>query len=94
MKFIASEALLTLCAEAEAAPAGRRDYSICLEDETSNPAADLAVEMHGYGHAFHCKCITKWFGWRSTGPMCQRDLSMYLDPIVQRFLSHFTRKDY
>ena len=41
LKFIASEALLTLCAEAEAAVAGCQDYSICLEDETSNPTAGL-----------------------------------------------------
>ena len=72
LKFIASEELLTLCAEvqAEAAPARCRDYSICLEDETSNPTAGHAVEMPGYGHAFHRKCITKWFSWRSTCPMC------------------------
>ena len=57
LKFIASEELLTLCAEvqAEAAPARCRDYSICLEDETSNPTAGHAVEMPSYGHAFHRK---------------------------------------
>ena len=65
-----------------AALAGCRDCSIYLEDETSNPTANLALEMPGCGHAFHCKCITKWFGWRSTCPMCRRDLSMYLDPAV------------
>jgi len=83
-----------LCAEAEAALAGCRDYSICLEDETYNPVVVHAVEMPGYGHAFHCKCITKWFSQRSTCPMCQRDLCMYLDPVVQRCLSHFTKEDY
>jgi hypothetical protein len=56
--------------------------------------ASHGVEMPGYGHAFHRKCITKWFDWRSTYPMCQRDLSMYLDPVAQRFLSHFTKEDY
>jgi len=38
LKFIASEALLTFCMDAEAALVGCWDYSICLEDETSNPA--------------------------------------------------------
>ena len=54
--------MLYVEAEAEAVPIGCRDYIICLEDETSNPAAAHAVEMPGYGHAFHRKCITKWFG--------------------------------
>ncbi|XP_066323606.1 putative RING-H2 finger protein ATL37 [Miscanthus floridulus] len=94
LKFITSEVLLTLCAEAEAVPAACWDYSICQEDETSNPMAGHAMEMLGCGHAFHRKCITKWFGQRSTCPMCRRDLSMYLDPTVQRFLSHFTEEDY
>ncbi|XP_066373219.1 uncharacterized protein [Miscanthus floridulus] len=64
LKFITSEALLTLCveAEAEAAPAGCQDCSICLEDETSNPMAGHAMKMPDYGHAFHRMCITKWFG--------------------------------
>ena len=82
LKFIASEALLTLCAEAKAAPVGCPDYIFCLEDETSNPVADHAVEMPGCGHTFHHKCITKWFGQRSTCPMCRQDLSKYLDPTV------------
>ncbi|XP_066324187.1 putative RING-H2 finger protein ATL37 [Miscanthus floridulus] len=82
LKFIAFEVLLTLCVEAKAAPAGCRDCSIYLEDETSNPTASHAMEMPGYGHAFHHKCITKWFYRRSTCPMCRRDLSMYLDPVV------------
>ena len=73
-KFIASKALLTLCAEA--ALAGCWDYNICLQDETSNPAASHAVKMHDCGHAFHLKCITKWFGRRSTYPKCRQDLSM------------------
>jgi hypothetical protein len=30
-----------------------------LEDETSNPMANHAMEMLGCGHAFHRKCITK-----------------------------------
>ncbi|XP_066344626.1 uncharacterized protein [Miscanthus floridulus] len=94
LKFIASKALLMLCAEVEAALARCWGCIICLEDETSNPMADHAVEMPGYGHAFHRKCITKWFGRRSTCPMCRRDLSMYLDPVVQRFLSYFTKEDY
>ncbi|XP_066324147.1 uncharacterized protein [Miscanthus floridulus] len=94
LKFIVSEALLTVYAKVEAAPAGCRDYSICLEDETSNPVAGLVVEMPGYGHAFHYKCINKSFGQRSTCPMCRRDLSMYLDLAVQRFLSHFTEEEY
>ena len=96
LKFIASEELLTLCAEvqAEAAPARCRDYSICLEDETSNPVVGHAMEMPGSGHKFHLKCITKWFGRRSTYPMYRRHLSMYLDPAVQRFLWHFTEEDY
>ena len=92
VKFIVSKVLLTLCAEA--APEGCQDYNICLEDETSNPMVGHAMEMPGYGHAFHHKCITKWFGRRSTYPMCRRDLSMCLDPVVQRFLSHFTEEDY
>ena len=57
-----SEALLTLYVEAEAVPAGCRDYNICLEDETSNPMAGHAVEMPNCSHAFRRKCITKWFG--------------------------------
>ena len=85
-----------LCAETEAkaALAGCWDCSICLEDETSNPMAGHAMEMPGCGHVFHHKCIIKWFGRRSTCSMCRRDLSMYLDPTVQRFLSHFTEEDY
>ncbi|XP_066381125.1 uncharacterized protein [Miscanthus floridulus] len=96
LKFIASEALLMLCVEveAEAVPAGCWDCSICLEDETSNPMASHAMEMPRYSHTFHHKCITKWFSWRSTCLMCQRDFFMYLDPTVQRFLSHFTKEDY
>ena len=96
LKFIVFEALLMLCTEAEveAAPAGCQDYNICLEDETSNLVASHAMEMPGYGHTFHHKCTTKWFGRRSTSPMCRRDLSVYLDPEVQRFLSHFTKEDY
>ena len=67
-----SEALLMLYveAEAEAVPIGCRDYIIYLEDETSNPTADHAMEMPGFGHTFHLKCITKWFGWRSICLMC------------------------
>ncbi|XP_066358114.1 uncharacterized protein [Miscanthus floridulus] len=94
LKFIASEALLMFCVDAEVALVGCWDYNICLEDETSNLAAGLAVEMPSYGHTFHRKCVTKWFGRRSTSPMCQRDLSMYVDPTVKRFLSHFTEEDY
>ncbi|XP_066341697.1 uncharacterized protein [Miscanthus floridulus] len=94
LKFIMSKVLLTLCMEAEAAPVVCWDRNICLDDETSNPMASHAVEMPGCGHAFHYKCITKWFGQRSTCPMCQRDLSMYLDPAVQRFLSHLIKEDY
>jgi hypothetical protein len=79
-KFIASKALLMLCAEV--APAGCRDCSIYLQDKTSNPAASHVVEMPSYGHAFHRKCITKWIGRSSTCLMCRLDLSMYLDPAV------------
>ena len=61
MKFITSKALVSLYAEPEAAPAGCWDCSICLEDETSNPTAGHAMEMPNCGHAFHRKCITKWF---------------------------------
>ena len=93
LKFIAFEALLMLCVEAVVL-VGCWDYNIRLEDETSNPVADHAMEMLGYGHAFLHKCITKWFGRTSTCPMCRRDLSMYLDPAVQGFLSHFTEEDY
>ncbi|XP_066350377.1 uncharacterized protein [Miscanthus floridulus] len=71
LKFIMSKALLTLCVEAEAVPAWCRDYSIYLEDETSNPMGGHAMEMPSYGHAFHRKCITMWFGQRSTCPMCR-----------------------
>jgi hypothetical protein len=60
-----------LCMEAEAAPAGCWDYSICLEDEASNPVIGHAVEMPGCGHAFHRRCITKWYAQRSTCPMCR-----------------------
>ena len=70
MKFIVFEALLMFCAEAEAAPVGCQDCSICLEDEISNPVAGHAVVMPSCGHTFHHKCITKWFGQRSTCPMC------------------------
>ena len=73
---------------------GGWDCNIYLEDETSNPVANHAVEMPSYGHTFHCKCITQWFDRRSTCLMCRWDLSMYLDPAVQRFLSHFTEEDY
>jgi hypothetical protein len=61
-KFIASKALLTLCAEVEVALVGCRDCSIYLEDETSNPMVGHAMKMPGCDHAFHHKCITKWFG--------------------------------
>ncbi|XP_066344082.1 uncharacterized protein [Miscanthus floridulus] len=64
LKFIMSEVLLMLCTEVEAAPVGCQDYNICLEEETSNP-------MASYGHAFHYKCIPKWFDWRSTCLMCR-----------------------
>ena len=55
LKFITSEAFLTLCAEAKAALSGCWDCSICLKDETSNTTAGLAMEMPSYGHAFHHK---------------------------------------
>ncbi|XP_066380841.1 uncharacterized protein [Miscanthus floridulus] len=92
-EFIASKELLTLCAEA-VAPAGCQDCSIYPHDGTSNPIADDAMEMPGYGHAFHRMYITEWFGRRSTCPMCRLDLATHLDPAVQRFLSHFTEEDY
>ena len=82
LKLIMSDAFLTLCAEVEVVPTGCRDYNICLEDETYHPVAGLAMEMPDCGHAFHHKCITKWFGQRSTCPMCRQDLSKYLDPTV------------
>ena len=59
-QFTTSKALFTLYTEA-VAPAGCWDYNICLEDERSNLAASYDVEMPSYGHAFHRKCITKWF---------------------------------
>ena len=70
LKFITSEALLMLCVETKAVLEGCWDCSICLEDQTSNPAASHAMEMPGCGHTVHRKCITKWFGRRSTCPMC------------------------
>ena len=69
-------------------------YSICMEDETSYPTVSHAIEVHSYDHAFQCKCITKWFGRSCTCLMCRLDLSTYLDPAVQKFLSHFTEEDY
>jgi hypothetical protein len=92
VKFIAFEVLLMLCAKA--APVGCWDYSICLEDKTSKPAAGHALDMPCCGHAFHRKGITKWFSWRFTYPMCRCNLCRYLDLIVQRFLSHFTDQDF
>jgi hypothetical protein len=71
LKFIGSKALLMLCGEAKSVPVGCQDCSICLEDETSNPADDHAVEIPSCSHAFHCKCIMKWFGRRFTCLMCR-----------------------
>jgi hypothetical protein len=94
LKFIASKALLTFCTKAEVAPIGCQGSSIYLKDEKANPTTSHAMEMPGCSNAFHRKCITKWFTQRSTYSMCQQDLSMYLDPTVQRFLLHFTEEDY
>lgn len=49
-----------------------------------------AVELPGCAHAFHRRCISKWFRRNPTCPLCRGDMVKYVDPELQKQIAEFT----
>jgi hypothetical protein len=49
-----------------------------------------AVELPGCAHAFHRRCISKWFRRNPTCPLCRGDVVKHLDPELQKQIAEFT----
>ncbi|KAL6613850.1 hypothetical protein ACP70R_036120 [Stipagrostis hirtigluma subsp. patula] len=86
----ARRALMTACKKAEAAAAGDDDdCGVCFEALSEEGKEGFPVELPGCAHAFHRRCISKWFSRKPTCPMCRSDVTKHLDPALQKLLAEF-----
>ncbi|OEL22149.1 hypothetical protein BAE44_0016833 [Dichanthelium oligosanthes] len=94
VRYSAPRVLITAC---KAAPEGKDgECSICfdaLREEAAGKGALPAVELPGCAHAFHRRCISKWFGKKPTWPLCRGNVTKHLDPELQKHLAKFSYDD-
>ncbi|KAF8648696.1 hypothetical protein HU200_064747 [Digitaria exilis] len=94
VRYSAPRVLLTVCREAAAPPAEEEGggCSICYEPLREKKAATAAgggaaVELPGCAHAFHGRCIRKWFSKKPTCPLCRGEVTKHLDPVLRMHLA-------
>jgi len=68
--YDAARVLMTGCKEVGnnhgvAGGEGEADCSVCFD-----ALCGEAVELPGYAHTFHRRCIAKWFRWKPICPLC------------------------
>ncbi|KAL6641389.1 hypothetical protein ACP70R_019570 [Stipagrostis hirtigluma subsp. patula] len=84
----ARRALMTGCKK-KAAAAGDDDCGVCLEALSEEGKEGFPMELPGCAHAFHRRCISKWFSRKPTCPMCRSDVTKHLNPTLQKLLAEF-----
>ncbi|KAF8762496.1 hypothetical protein HU200_009466 [Digitaria exilis] len=83
VRYSAPRVLLTVCWEAVAGG----ECSICYEPLRKKKVAAGGVELPGCAHAFHPRCISKWFRKKPTCPLCRGDVTKHLDPELRMHLA-------
>ncbi|CAO2196331.1 unnamed protein product [Urochloa humidicola] len=103
VRYNVPRVLLTACRET-ATPGGKGgggECSICFEALREEDGAarkekkekGVAVELPGCAHAFHRRCISKWFRKKWTCPLCRGDVAKHLDPDLRKHLEVFSDDD-
>ncbi|CAO1942944.1 unnamed protein product [Urochloa humidicola] len=104
VRYNVPRVLLTACRET-ATPGwkgGGGECSICFEALREEDGAagkekkekkGVAVELPGCAHAFHRRCISKWFRKKPTCPLCRGDVAKHLDPDLRKHLELFSDDD-
>ncbi|XP_039812145.1 uncharacterized protein LOC120675123 [Panicum virgatum] len=91
VRYSAPRVLMTGCKEAAEGKAGDGGCSICFE--ALREAGVPVVELPGCAHAFHRRCIYKWFGEMPTCPLCRGSVTKHLDPELRKHLAEFYGDD-
>ncbi|XP_034594812.1 uncharacterized protein [Setaria viridis] len=97
IRYSAPRVLMTACRGAPPATEGKDDgCSICLEvlhEEAAAAGKGVPVELPGCAHAFHRRCISKWFRKKPTCPLCRGNVTKHLDPELQKDILEFSHDD-
>ncbi|CAO2167642.1 unnamed protein product [Urochloa humidicola] len=100
VRYNAPRVLLTACRETKGK--GDGECSICfaaLREEDGAAGKEkkekkgVAVELPGCAHAFHRRCISRWFRKKPTCPLCRGDVTKHLDPDLRKHLDVFSDDD-
>ncbi|RLM61822.1 uncharacterized protein C2845_PM14G13650 [Panicum miliaceum] len=92
VRYSAPRVLMTGCKEAAEGKDG--GCSICFEALREAAAGKgVPVELPGCAHAFHRRCISKWFVERPTCPLCRGNVTKHLDPELRKHLAEFDGDD-
>ena len=92
--YSAPRVLMTACEEA--APEGTTNdgkCSICLEALREASNGGVPVELPGCAHAFHRRCISKWFVEKPTCPLCRGNVTKHLNPELRKRVAEFNGDD-
>ncbi|CAO2181811.1 unnamed protein product [Urochloa humidicola] len=95
VRYSAPRVLLTACRAAP--PGGGKEKeggecSICFEALSGEGEGEekkkkgVGVEMPGCAHAFHRRCISRWFRKKATCPLCRGDVTEHLDQELRKRL--------
>ncbi|KAJ1286991.1 hypothetical protein BS78_03G395500 [Paspalum vaginatum] len=89
VRFSAPAVLLTACSEGAEEGGGDDGCSICFDalqrrEEEEEEEGGGHVELPGCAHAFHRRCISKWFDRKATCPICRGDVTKHLDPDLRK----------